>query len=184
MTGPKWRGFAVALAIGAAVPVSAGLLAGPAHAQFWEHQQHSKRGRGIIFRSGFSATATGTFGQPAKPAQAVDSSKAPSPRKVETPPTSTVLVIGDLFADWLGYGLEEAFTDTPEIGIVRKIRPDFRSDPLRLAQREPRLVAGRQGHAGERKAERHRRHARSQRPHLDPRPRAARRRNATGRRGG
>ena len=42
---------------------------------------------------------------------------------METPPTSTVIVIGDTFADWLGYGLEEAFTDTPEIGIVRKIRP-------------------------------------------------------------
>ena len=34
-----------------------------------------------------------------------------------------MLVIGDGLADWLGYGLEEAFTDTPEIGIVRKIRP-------------------------------------------------------------
>ena len=32
-------------------------------------------------------------------------------------------MIGDWLADWLGYGLEEAFADTPEIGIVRKIRP-------------------------------------------------------------
>ena len=26
-------------------------------------------------------------------------------------------------ADWLAYGLEEAFADTPEIGVVRKNRP-------------------------------------------------------------
>ncbi len=58
-----------------------------------------------------------------RPPRTIESDKAPPPRKVETPPTSTVLVIGDLFADWLGYGLEEAFADTAEIGIVRKIRP-------------------------------------------------------------
>jgi len=62
------------------------------------------------------------FGQQ-RPPQAVESIKPPPPRKVDTPPTSTVLVIGDSLADWLGYGLEEAFADTPEIGIVRKIRP-------------------------------------------------------------
>jgi uncharacterized protein len=55
--------------------------------------------------------------------QAYEPTKPPPPRKVETPPTSTVIVIGDTFADWLGYGLEEAFTDTPEIGIIRKIKP-------------------------------------------------------------
>jgi hypothetical protein len=37
-----------------------------------------------------------------RPAPAVDYSKAPPPRKLETPPTSTVLVIGDSLADWLG----------------------------------------------------------------------------------
>ena len=36
-----------------------------------------------------------------------------------------------LFAEWLGYGLEEAFTDTPEIGIVRKIQAVFGSRALR-----------------------------------------------------
>jgi hypothetical protein len=34
-----------------------------------------------------------------------------------------VLVIGDQLADWLGYGLEEALIDTPQIGIVRRIKP-------------------------------------------------------------
>jgi len=62
------------------------------------------------------------FGQPRAP-QAVEATKPPPPRKVETAPSSIALVIGDTFADWLGYGLEQTFADTPEIGIVRKIRP-------------------------------------------------------------
>ncbi len=60
---------------------------------------------------------------PTRPPQVFESTKAPPPHKAETPPTSTVVVIGDSLADWLGYGLEEAFIDTPEIGIVRKIKP-------------------------------------------------------------
>jgi hypothetical protein len=48
----------------------------------------------------------------------------PAPRKPDAPPvTENVLVIGDSFAEWLAYGLEEAFADTPQVGIVRKIRP-------------------------------------------------------------
>ena len=53
----------------------------------------------------------------------VESTKPPPPKKVETPPTSTVVVIGNSLAEWLAYGLEETFADSPEIGVVRKIRP-------------------------------------------------------------
>jgi uncharacterized protein len=60
---------------------------------------------------------------PPRQPQAVEATKPPSPRKVETQPTSLVLVIGDTFADWLSFGLEQTLADTPEIGIVRKIRP-------------------------------------------------------------
>src|SRR5437016_8567747 len=52
----------------------------------------------------------------------VDFSKAPPPRKHDTPPTTEILVLGDSMADWLGYGLEEAFAEAPEFGIVRKHR--------------------------------------------------------------
>ncbi len=55
--------------------------------------------------------------------QTYEAIKPPAPRKVDTPPAETVLVIGDQLADWLGYGLEEAFADTPQVGFVRKIRP-------------------------------------------------------------
>lgn len=58
-----------------------------------------------------------------RPAPAADYSKAPPPRKLETPPTSTVVVVGDSMADWLAYGLDEKYADRPEIGVTRKIRP-------------------------------------------------------------
>ena len=57
--------------------------------------------------------------------QVYESIKPPPPRKVETPPAETVLVIGDSFSEWLAYGLELVFAETPQIGIVRKIKPDL-----------------------------------------------------------
>jgi uncharacterized protein len=71
------------------------------------------------------------------PAPAVDSAKAPPPRKLETPPASTVIVIGDSLADWLAYGFDEIYADQPDIGFVRKIaatsgliRYDAKNDQL------------------------------------------------------
>src|SRR5215813_9332498 len=57
--------------------------------------------------------------------QAYELIKPPAARKVETPPAETVLVIGDSLAEWLAYGLELVFAETPQIGIVRKIKPDL-----------------------------------------------------------
>ena len=68
--------------------------------------------------------------------QVYESIKPPAPRKTETPPTETVVVIGDSFAEWLAYGLEEVFAETPQIGIVRKIKQD-----LGLVRDNPRLDA-------------------------------------------
>ena len=71
--------------------------------------------------------------------QYVDYSRAPAatPRKPDAPAVQTpILVLGDSMADWLGYGLEQAFADTPEIGVLRRhrtlsglIRADVRNDP-------------------------------------------------------
>ena len=144
------------------------------------------RGRAILFlgRSPVRPAATSSrsnalsfrshFGNPCyPPPPVVDCSKPPPPRKIETPPTSTVVVIGDFLADWLAYGLEEALPITPEIGIVRNIRPtsgliryDAKNDTLDWSAAVKDIL-------GDRKAERHRRHARPQRPHLAPRQRAA-----------
>jgi len=68
--------------------------------------------------------------------QAYESIKPPAPRKTETPPAEMVVVIGDSFAEWLAYGLEEVFAETPQIGIVRKTKQD-----LGLVRDDPRLDA-------------------------------------------
>jgi hypothetical protein len=63
------------------------------------------------------------FGSPDQPRQQqVDSSRAPAPRRADVPPTTKIMVLGDSMGDWLAYGLEEAFGETPEIGILRKLR--------------------------------------------------------------
>ncbi|MFY9893800.1 MAG: SGNH family hydrolase, partial [Xanthobacteraceae bacterium] len=125
----KRRRLAIALSI-----VTAGLaLAVPAGAQmFGTHAAFDQRPRAeqVQWRELFpfpffggrrSFNPDNPFGPP-RP-QTFESTRPPPPRKVETPPTETVLVIGDSLADWLGYGLEETFADTPDIGIVRKIKP-------------------------------------------------------------
>jgi uncharacterized protein len=66
--------------------------------------------------------------------QVYESIKPPAPRKTETPAVETVVVIGDSFAEWLAYGLEEVFAETPQIGIVRRIKQD-----LGLVRDDPRL---------------------------------------------
>jgi hypothetical protein len=64
----------------------------------------------------------------------VDFSRAPAPRKPEGTPTTSVVVVGDAMADWLGYGLEEAFAENSEFGVVRKHRTV--SGLIRNASRE------------------------------------------------
>jgi hypothetical protein len=53
----------------------------------------------------------------------VDYSRAPAatPRKDATTP---IVVMGDAMADWLAYGLEDAVSEKPEFGIVRKHRTE------------------------------------------------------------
>jgi uncharacterized protein len=67
-----------------------------------------------------------------RPPPVVDSTKAPPPRKLETTPTTSIVVVGDSLADWLGYGLDELYADQPDMGVERKIRPTsglIRYDP-------------------------------------------------------
>ena len=62
--------------------------------------------------------------QESRPVQReVDYSKAPSPsRTPDASVTTPIVVMGDSMADWLAYGLEDAFSETPEIGVIRKPR--------------------------------------------------------------
>jgi hypothetical protein len=118
----------VALAIG----VGAIALPNLAHAQFfgdrYRYQQPFNRQ---------PPPSQGFFGFPfferPPPSQApVESYRAPSPRKLTTRPAKTVMVIGDSMADWLGYGLEEVYADSTDVGVVRKVKPSYglvRSEP-------------------------------------------------------
>jgi hypothetical protein len=56
--------------------------------------------------------------QQQKPAE--NYSHAPPPEKRDTVPERNVLVLGDAMADWLAYGLEDAFNETPDMGVIRK----------------------------------------------------------------
>jgi len=51
-----------------------------------------------------------------------DHARAPSPHKPskDVIPTTSIVVIGDGMADWLAYGLEDAFADQPEVAVDRQ----------------------------------------------------------------
>jgi uncharacterized protein len=46
----------------------------------------------------------------------------PSPHKPDVAPAKTGIVIGDFMAEWLAYGLEQAYAESADIGVVRKVR--------------------------------------------------------------
>ncbi|HEV3024250.1 MAG TPA: hypothetical protein VGX76_17365, partial [Pirellulales bacterium] len=49
-----------------------------------------------------------------------DFSKAPPPAKRETVAERNVLVLGDSMADWLASGLEDAYVEQPDMGVIRR----------------------------------------------------------------
>lgn len=118
-TGPL-----IALGTALAILVS---IAGPASAQFFnfpsfggppQRQAPPPRngGGGGWFGGDFFAP----FQQPQQQAPRQDFSRAPAPAKRDTIPDKNVLVIGDATADWLAYGLEDAYTEQPDMGVIRK----------------------------------------------------------------
>src|SRR5712671_430917 len=60
-----------------------------------------------------------SYGERQAPAESI---RAPAPRRPEVAPSVNVVVFGDAMSEWLAYGLEEAFAETPEIGVLRKPR--------------------------------------------------------------
>jgi hypothetical protein len=132
----KWLLGAVVLTIAECATVAAVNvpLIEPAQAQFFRDDRFRQRPQrsGGFFDSlfGGSPQRRDVFEEPDRPSYqggggGGDSSRAPSPRKAEkgeAPPTTSIVVLGDSMADWLAYGLEEAFGDAPEIGIIRKNR--------------------------------------------------------------
>jgi len=115
---PAQRGALVAVAAAAVLA-----LAEPAAAQ-WGGDRYYGGGYGgyRYYRQSPPRDFFFPFSGFMRPPPVVDSTKAPASRKLETPPTDTVVIVGDSLADWLGYGLDELYADQPEIGVERKIR--------------------------------------------------------------
>jgi uncharacterized protein len=120
------RGALVTVAIATAAVVT---LAEPAAAQYYGDRYYGGGGYGgggfggyRNYRQSPQRDFFFPFSGFNRPAPVVDSTKAPASRKLEAPPTTTVVVVGDSLADWLGYGLDELYADQPEIGVERKIR--------------------------------------------------------------
>jgi hypothetical protein len=121
-TGPL-----IVLAVAVALLVG---IVGPASAQFFlfggpprppqpqvQPQPQPRSGLGGWFGGDLFAP----FQQQA-PKQAIreDFSKAPPPAKRETVPERNVMVLGDGMADWLAYGLEDAYAEQPDMGVMRR----------------------------------------------------------------
>src|SRR3974377_49180 len=124
---PRWLlivgGLALTQAAGLVIPVA------PAQAQFWGGGQG---GGGGFFGGWFGGGPRYAPRYERAPRQhreyeysrpESDASHAPPPRKADksdVAPTTSIVVMGDAMADWLGYGLEEALPDPPAGGGVRQ----------------------------------------------------------------
>ncbi len=139
--------------IALAVALLGSLLPLAAHAQFfgnWNDRSYRRPGSGGFFpffdRPYNQPQPYNAPGYGAPPPE--NFSKAPPPRRLDTVPTTTIVVIGDSLADWLAYGLENIYADQPQIGIERKIRPtsgliryDPRNDTLEWSQAVKDMLA-------------------------------------------
>jgi hypothetical protein len=100
-------------------------IVGPASAQFFNfggfggppQRQAPQRGGGW-FGGDFFQPFQQSPSQQQAPRQ--DFSRAPGPAKRDTVAERNVLVLGDAMADWLGYGLEDAYSEQPDMGVIRK----------------------------------------------------------------
>ena len=101
-------------------------IVGPASAQFFNfggfggppQRQAPQRGGGGWFGGDFFQPFQQSPSQQQAPRQ--DFSRAPGPAKRDSVAERNVLVLGDAMADWLGYGLEDAYSEQPDMGVIRK----------------------------------------------------------------
>lgn len=137
-SGRKTPSITLLAGLGAAVAIVASLvLLLPANAQFWGDSWGGRQrgGWGGWDRGGWDRGGWGGFDRPYREQREapVDFSRAPAatPKKEAT---FHVVVMGDAMADWLAYGLEDAYAEKPDVGILRKHRTDsglVRYDPRR-----------------------------------------------------
>src|ERR1700749_4116257 len=121
-------GLLVVLAVTVAMLVG---IVSPASAQFFNFNPFSSPPHRPAPRQqggggGGGGWCGGDFFQPFQQQQPKrvyqDFSKAPSPEKRDNTSERNVLVLGDGMADWLGYGLEDAYAEQPDMGVTRKVK--------------------------------------------------------------
>jgi uncharacterized protein len=136
MSKPKWffgvfteTGPLIVLAVATALLVG---IVGPASAQFFNFGGPPRgQPRSGGFGGGwFGGDIFSPFQQQIPRQQAPrhraprqvleDFSKAPPPEKRDTVAERNVLVLGDAMADWLAYGLEDAYAERPDVGVIRR----------------------------------------------------------------
>ncbi len=132
------------LALTVAMPGSAQAQWSDRRYQFMRRQYQHRQSSGGFFGDLFGTSPSVPDRQPQWQYQQrqeqrrhVDYSRAPSPRKKEeqpdpNKPITSIMVMGGSMADWLAYGLEDAFSDSPNVDIVRKDKPNsglFRYQP-------------------------------------------------------
>ncbi|WGR94197.1 DUF459 domain-containing protein [Bradyrhizobium sp. ISRA443] len=112
---------AIVLLLGLAAPASAQFFNFPGFGGPPQRPAPQHRGGGGWFGSDFFAPFQHQPPQQAQPQRPrEDFSRAPPPAKREAAAERNVLVLGDAMADWLAYGLEDAYSDQPDMGVIRK----------------------------------------------------------------
>jgi hypothetical protein len=109
------------IVLGVTIALLVGIVA-PAYAQFFNFGGPPQRSRGGGGGGWFGSDFFQPF-QPQAPKRVYqDFSKAPSPEKREGTPERNVMVMGDGMADWLALGLEDAYVEQPDMGVIRKAK--------------------------------------------------------------
>ena len=104
-----------------AIALLVGIVA-PASAQFFNFGNWNRPSQPRSGGSWFGSDFFTPFQQQAPKRVYQDFSKAPPPEKRETVPERNVMVMGDGMADWLASGLEDAYVEQPDMGVIRKAK--------------------------------------------------------------
>ena len=154
----------VALTVAIAILVG---IAGPASAQFfnfggWSRPAPRHNGGGGWFGGDFFAP----FQQQPQPQRRAGFLQGAAARQARSRlvPERNVLVLGDGMADWLASGLEDAYVERPDMGVIRKNRATSGLIKYQPKGEPSDWAAAAKANSRDRKARRHRRDARHQRP--------------------
>ncbi len=123
-----WRRERLTLAVGVTALALLVSIAGTASAQFFgfgdpaprQQQRPQPRGGGWFGGEFFQPFQQQAPQQQQAPRRREDFSRAPQSDKTNAAAERNVLVLGDSMADWLGYGLEDAYSEQPDMGVIRK----------------------------------------------------------------